>query len=212
MNKEPHDQTPSRTVSPAAGAGERRPKNLFFITGLPRSRTAWLANYLTHGDTFCLHDGLRGCDSFRDFEHRLASLPARNAGSADPALLMLIDKVAPRFSTARWVFIRRDPDECAREFSPLVPDLRVVTGLAARMEEWAGRLGALEIPFAQIDERLPEIAAFCAPGFASPPERDAMLRTWDVQIPLARLAQAPEHDRAGFEKLLASLITTSSLP
>lgn len=31
----------------------------FLITGLPRSRTAWLANLFTTGHVYCQHDGLR---------------------------------------------------------------------------------------------------------------------------------------------------------
>jgi hypothetical protein len=32
---------------------------MYFITGLPRSRTAWLANFMTYGSSFCYHELLR---------------------------------------------------------------------------------------------------------------------------------------------------------
>lgn len=45
--------------------------NNYFITGLPRSRTAWLANFMCSGDSFCFHEGLRGCKTPEDFEAKL---------------------------------------------------------------------------------------------------------------------------------------------
>jgi hypothetical protein len=39
----------------------------FFVTGLPRSRTAWLANFLTYGDSLCYHEALNGCKSITEY-------------------------------------------------------------------------------------------------------------------------------------------------
>jgi hypothetical protein len=43
----------------------------FFVIGLPRSRTAWLANFLTYDGSFCYHEGLNGCSSVEEYKQKL---------------------------------------------------------------------------------------------------------------------------------------------
>lgn len=45
----------------------------FFVIGLPRSRTAWLANFLTYGDRFCYHEGLDGCSTIEEYKEKLGA-------------------------------------------------------------------------------------------------------------------------------------------
>ena len=45
-------------------------KNIFFITGLPRSRTAWLANWFTYGHTFCFHEACRKVGKIEELKDR----------------------------------------------------------------------------------------------------------------------------------------------
>jgi len=39
----------------------------FLILGLPRSRTAWLSNFMTTGNIFCHHEAINGCHNMTDF-------------------------------------------------------------------------------------------------------------------------------------------------
>lgn len=54
----------------------------FLVTGLPRSRTSWLANFFTYGSVFCLHDGLGRPGFFEEVE---ANLPShiKHLGNSD---------------------------------------------------------------------------------------------------------------------------------
>ena len=38
----------------------------FFITGLPRSRTAWFSTFFTGNNSFCYHEIIRVSDGFDD--------------------------------------------------------------------------------------------------------------------------------------------------
>tara|TARA_R110000823_G_scaffold201784_1_gene332632 strand:+ start:6128 stop:6634 length:507 start_codon:yes stop_codon:yes gene_type:complete len=45
----------------------------FFVTGLPRSRTAWLANFLTYGDNLCYHEGILGCKNIDEYIDKIGN-------------------------------------------------------------------------------------------------------------------------------------------
>jgi len=73
----------------------------FFVVGLPRSRTAWLANFLTY-EHHCYHEGMNGCQSIADYRNKLGN----DKGDASTAL-MLIDLNA-MFPKAPVVIIDSD--------------------------------------------------------------------------------------------------------
>jgi len=88
----------------------------FFITGIPRSRTAWLANFLTWGNAFCHHDLLRlGC-SVPALRRNLEATRAEIVGDSDSALLHFAPQLVREFPTARWLLVKRPSAECARDF------------------------------------------------------------------------------------------------
>ena len=57
----------------------------FFILGLPRSRTAWLANFLTFDGNFCYHEGLDGCYTIEEYKDKLG----KNKGDSNTGLMMI---------------------------------------------------------------------------------------------------------------------------
>ena len=83
----------------------------FFITGLPRSRTAWLANFLTTGASYCAHDALLGVSSFVELDAKLRALPGELRGDSDSAALLFAPRLFAMYPEARWVVVLRDPEE-----------------------------------------------------------------------------------------------------
>jgi hypothetical protein len=72
----------------------------FFVTGLPRSRTAWFSKWLPD----CLHEGIEGCFNHKDFVEKLG-----NRGDSDSALMFFpIERYFPRSPV---VIVERDFDE-----------------------------------------------------------------------------------------------------
>jgi len=47
--------------------------NNFLVLGLPRSRTAWLSNFLTYGDVTCTHEGLNGCNTLQEYKEKFTN-------------------------------------------------------------------------------------------------------------------------------------------
>jgi len=54
--------------------------NKFFITGLPRSRTAWFSAFMTASGYPCLHEGLNGCKSIAEYKQKIKHKSDSNTG------------------------------------------------------------------------------------------------------------------------------------
>lgn len=82
----------------------------FFITGLPCSRTAWLANLFCHGNVFCFHDLLGSVRSMEELA-RVLGTTAPMTGDSDSGLLACYGKVHALFPEAPWLLVSRPFDD-----------------------------------------------------------------------------------------------------
>jgi hypothetical protein len=83
----------------------------FFIVGLPRSRTAWLANLLTvPGQSFCWHEGEAGHGNLDQLVAKMKRRPESRVGNASSAIACYGDDVYRLLPEARYIIIERDPD------------------------------------------------------------------------------------------------------
>lgn len=80
----------------------------FLILGLPRSRTAWLARFLTYGDWICGHEELRHMRSLDDVKTWLSQPCVGSAETAAAPFWRLIP------SGTRIVIVRRNPVDVVR--------------------------------------------------------------------------------------------------
>jgi hypothetical protein len=91
--------------------------NQYLITGLPRTRSAWLANLLTWGTSYCHHEASLSCRSIDDLAAKLdeGGVPSgtTHAGNADPSMPMFWRPIMDAFPNAKVVFIIRDVTEAA---------------------------------------------------------------------------------------------------
>lgn len=83
----------------------------FLIVSLPRSRTAWLANFLTYGQSFCYHEGLLGCSNIEQFKKRLESTGTEISGNSDCGNVFFLDRIKELIPDIRIVVIKRDLEE-----------------------------------------------------------------------------------------------------
>lgn len=79
-----------------------------FITGLPRSRTAWLSALLSRPGAMIDHERQR---RFAMVGHYLDSFGGSVAGDSSSLLPLIYDEVRGRWPDARWVYVRRNPAE-----------------------------------------------------------------------------------------------------
>jgi len=122
----------------------------FMVIALPRSRTTWLANFLTTDKTFCYHDPLAEMSSYKEI---LELKTDRLTGIADTGIgyfdLSLFD--CPK------VIIERDLNAVNAEMSELLGIDIDMSDLNARIASIDG----LHIQFDEINERLAEIWTHC---------------------------------------------------
>lgn len=160
----------------------------FFIAALPRSRTAWLANYLTCGDMVCLHDAWRECGTAAELRARFDRTGANFCGCSDPMNVMMREEIDAEFPGAAWILVFREAREVMRSVRNLEP-CRNYSNVATL--EWerellrcADRPHCMTIRFDKINTSTARnIARFVgSDDFDSGKERDAMLDRFNVQI------------------------------
>lgn len=85
----------------------------FFIFAFPRSGTAWLANYLTYGNSFCYHELLAESMDVEKLSEHLESNDAEYVGNSDCGNYLFFSKIIRKFNNPRIVTVIRDPAEIA---------------------------------------------------------------------------------------------------
>jgi hypothetical protein len=81
--------------------------NPFFVTGLPRSRSAWLAAWLTTDRSFCYHD--------RKFLPGMVGGP-RLAGFSGPELVDQFASIQQQYPCAPWIVVLRKAEDAFQAF------------------------------------------------------------------------------------------------
>ncbi len=84
----------------------------FLIFARPRSRTAWLANFLTYGDTFCLHEPMADHQTFDELGRRLQlsfGADVERVGFVDTSLIHRPQDALDAFPRAHVLFLASSP-------------------------------------------------------------------------------------------------------
>jgi hypothetical protein len=129
----------------------------FFITGYPRSRTAWASVWLTTDRSVCLHDGIAGCESFHDFRQKM-DVRQPFVGDSDSGLPFIYRQCLELWPNAKWVVLDRSKNECLKSFRrafPGVPKESLKTQLDT-LETMIGRMcmevKAMIVGYDQLDD------------------------------------------------------------
>lgn len=183
----------SKFDSPAACAARGdREIHPFFVTGLPRSRTAWLANFLTWGNTFCYHDIFLRCQRPDEVLQLFAAAPGVAVGNSDPANLFFQDRLMQLFPSAKWVIVNRSPEDASRSARAAGMPPRTVELHVPKLAELRRKVDALLVPFEKLDQLAMAVGRYINPAFDSPAERNQMLSGFNVQIEKHLLRKAQD--------------------
>jgi hypothetical protein len=137
---------------------------------LPRSRTAWLANFLTNGNAFCFHAGLLASESDIERLHSLIEMcESLIVGDSDPSLLpdKYSDYLLRTYPRARWVFVHRDPAEACVAYNAFLPQNAMpestFVALAERIEQLALKTDSLTVSYESLKDAFvcEQIHEFC---------------------------------------------------
>lgn len=79
----------------------------FYVTGLPRSRTSWLANLFTTDQTICYHD--------KPYSEHLLVNP-RRVGFSGPEIVTQFDEINQKWPEAPWLVVFRKLEDSLSAF------------------------------------------------------------------------------------------------
>jgi hypothetical protein len=172
----------------------------FFITGYPRSRTAWLANLLTYKNTFCWHEALLRFRGPTAFQRAAAKRPEVHVGTADSSLGTCAEALLRLYPKAPWVLIVRDRSEVIESLKGTpVPAILgesledVLDQFMVALQPVADHSNTMIVGYHALEEEavVREIMAHCAPSVPWDRERWLMLDRLRVEL----------HDRKALEAL-----------
>lgn len=179
-------------------------KRVFFITGLPRSRTAWLANLLTHGPSFCYHEACRQLEHIDQLPQLFQDAGSPNVGTADCGFPYYYDQALALFPEAQIVVIQRPAADCRASYERVLkqieldlPQLRtaafhqILEDFDAMRRALSNR-HVLEVDYQRLDQPLfvQSIWNHCTRGAPFDQRRLAMLKDLQVQVIPSRVAAA----------------------
>lgn len=129
----------------------------FLVLGLPRSRTSWLAHFLSYRDWNCGHDELRHMRSLDDVKAWFSQPCVGSAETGAAPWWRLIERYAP---SARIVLVRRPKAEVIESLMR-IPGVafdrshleRLVRQLDRKLDQIEGRTAnVLSVPFDRLDD------------------------------------------------------------
>lgn len=163
----------------------------YFIVGLPRSRTAWLANFLTHGASLCFHEALR----YVEKPEELKAFMERDAdyvGDCDPMLAIHWRKVAEMFPDAKWVVIDRKIEDVRKSCQRVgVPEVGLEK-LHENLSELCKELTPWYVDYERLDDNIHGLWAYLFPSVPFPEDRYAMLRQMYVDTVPQKVEMHPK--------------------
>lgn len=178
----------------------------FIIYALPRSRTAWLARFLTYGDWVCGHDELRRCRSLDDVKIWISQPCTGTIETAAAPYWRLAQTYAPG---ARVVVVRRPVPEVVDSLLRLggPADRGLLTHemrrLDRKLEQIERRIpGALSVSFSDLatPETCARIFEHCLP-YKHNPSWWAALDPINIQVNFTALMRYATAYRSKSERL-----------
>lgn len=167
----------------------------FYITGFPRSRTAWCAAFLSTGAVRCEHDASLDHPHFAALNDHLVSQPCEYAGDSDSGLLAWAEEL--ELSGAPVLFVHRPGKDVARSFERM--------GFPSKIEELRGhyfracdtiKSRVFHIAYDNLNNEATMRNAwdFLLPGIPWDSARWRMFRDFNIQVDMKRWAK-----RAGIQ-------------
>ena len=155
-----------------------------FVTGLPRSGTAWLSNYLSYGKSCFLHDYWvnHTPSQLKDF---LDKEGLESGGVCDAGNLVLFEKINKTFPDAKWVIITRPAKDveqaCSNINMPLADFSSHISALVKEKD-------VLKVPFKSLFSRADEIGRFIDSDWSCPAWRKNALTRLNVQVHFGKVS------------------------
>jgi hypothetical protein len=111
----------------------------FFVTGLPRSRTAWFSEYLPN----CLHEGMVGCYTHEDYLGKLVN--------GDSSSLLVFFPLRRYFPDSPLVIVERDVDDIIESLKNIKIFNNASIPILKTMQKRLAGMDGLRVAFNNLD-------------------------------------------------------------
>jgi hypothetical protein len=168
--------------------------NRFFITGLPRSRTAWLAAFMTSGNAICLHEP-------RHWRDMWAHDGARHVGISDSGLGFQLKAIINEFAP-RILIVDRPIEEVEASLAALrigIPRTNFCEILHKSLSGFnSGESNILRVPYHLLSDMrtMQKIFWHLTPGEAFDEGRFLAMKDHNIQIDIQHAVNYPSHHYA----------------
>lgn len=138
----------------------------FFITGLPRSRTAWMAAYCSHGRTLCFHEPITQIETLTDLRRIYDSPYYDHVGISDSGLGFHIGWILEHLRP-RTLIIDRPRRDVERSLKKLgLPPTNQAALLERELDRHSEHPLVKTVPYALLDRpgTMERIMAHLMPG------------------------------------------------
>lgn len=155
----------------------------FFITGLPRSRTAWLSVLMTTGNSICFHEPSRDFESLDDMEGKFKSESHQYVGISDSGLGFLIGGIVKRFNP-RILIVERPIQEVEDSLNFIgLPATNYCELLKAELDAVHDMPTIMRVPFELLKDKnvIQRIFWHLTPGMPFDEERYNALTWMNIQ-------------------------------
>jgi len=146
----------------------------FFITGYPRSMTAWVSIALN-----CAHE--RDGASFEEFMSQLES--GSQIGNSDSTISFFYENISERFPNSKWVIIEREKSRSLDAFCRVSKlNKNSCVAFFDQLEACMLRIpSALRIDFNDVTSRIEDIWSWCKPETEIPKAFLSRMKLMNVQ-------------------------------
>ena len=183
----------------------------FFILATPRSGTAWLANFLHHGEIYCRHEWLSEHASLADFRKALTHAKAkgqRAIGTVDTLAPLIVERLKRTFPAARWVILERDWAEIERSIHRLGYDAATTVERGGQYisEARLALPGAFWLAYPDLHREKPMRALWQHLGATEPFPRERWDQLREQKVELLHFGTWLEARRPNIEALLTECL------
>lgn len=156
---------------------------IIFITGLPRTRTAWLANFFTGDGVLVYHDLLADCRKVEDIKFKLFETPAQILGDSDSGLPLFAKQLVHWYPEAKWLHVDRPLGAAIESYRVAFGDVAPYAGVP-EFTDFALRESFDTLAAANEDlQSVVDPAFYHAVGFSKLNDRESMKAAWDFLLP-----------------------------
>lgn len=176
----------------------------FFILALPRSRTAWIANFLTYENSFCFHEGLMRISSVHGLKKMFSETGKKIVGNSDCGNILYVNLIKRHFDHARFVIINRDVEEVIRSLDEMegFSDTETVYRADVTLKALRNETDALQIDYDDLgEEACRRLWDYCV-GTPFDKTRWEMLDGIDMNIIPEKKVKQIQENRLNIESLM----------